>query len=309
MEQPQHRIEKNMANTKKCVLVVGATGYIGRQVVKELVSRNYQVVAVSRRPAKQGEFEGAEVRIADVTDPQSLKKLFHDDINVVISCMACKRGMPADFDKIDYQATLNVLEAAQANITDHFILLSAICVKVPKLPLQYAKLKMENALMISGMDYTIVRPTAYFWTMDRQFDNIRKGRAGWIFGSGELTRYNPISKEDLAEFMINCVEDTHHRNRLYIIGGPETPENVVTNKRNIEMIFEALGEKPNIRSVPYWLLSTAIGMTKFIALFIPKVRQITEILRIFHYYSTNDMLAPGYGTRTIKGHLDMLAKE
>ena len=298
-----------MDNTKKRVLVVGATGYIGRQVVAELVSRNYQVVAVSRRPAKQGEFEGAEVRIADVTDPHSLKKAFHDDINVVISCLACRRGMPADFDKIDYQATLNVLEAAKANITEHFILLSAICVKVPRLPLQYAKLKMENALMISKMDYTIVRPTAYFWVMDRQFDNIRKGRSGWVFGSGDYARYNPISKEDLAEFMINCVEDSHHRNRVYIIGGPETPENIVTSKRNIEMIFEALGKKPKVKSLPLWLLTTVIGMTKFIALFIPKVRCVAEILRIFHYYSINDMLAPGYGTQTLKDHLEMLAKE
>ena len=298
-----------MDNTKKRVLVVGATGYIGRQVVAELVSRNYQVIAVSRRPAKQGEFEGAQVRIADVTDPQSLQKAFHDDINVVISCLACHIGMPADYDKIDYQATLNVLEAAKANIVDHFILLSAICVKVPRLPLQYAKLKMENALMISKMDYTIVRPTAYFWVMDRQFDNIRKGMSGWMVGNGEDARYNPISKEDLAEFMINCVEDTHHRNRVYLIGGPETPENIVTYKRNMEMIFEALGKKPKVKSLPVWLIPAAIGITKFIAVFIPKVRHATEFLRIFHYYSINDMLAPGYGTRTLKDHLEMLAKE
>jgi divinyl chlorophyllide a 8-vinyl-reductase len=298
-----------MDNAKKRVLVVGATGYIGRQVVAELVSRNYQVIAVSRRPAKQGEFEGAEVRIADVTAPQSLKKAFHDDINVVISCLACHMGMPADYDKIDYQATLNVLEAAKANITDHFILLSAICVKVPRLPLQYAKLKMENALMISKMDYTIVRPTAYFWVMDRQFDNIRKGMSGWMVGSGEDARYNPISKEDLAEFMVNCVEDTHHRNRVYLIGGPETPENIVTYKRTMEMIFEALGKKPKVKSLPGWLIPTAIGITKFIAVFIPKVRHATEFLRIFHYYSINDMRAPGYGTRTLKDHFDMLAKE
>jgi divinyl chlorophyllide a 8-vinyl-reductase len=298
-----------MDTTKKRVLVVGATGYIGQQVVKELVSRHYQVVAVSRRPAKQGEFEGAEVRIADVTDPQSLKKAFHDDINVVISCLACRIGIPADFDKIDYQATLNVLEAAQANITDHFILLSAICVKVPRLPLQLAKLKMENALMISGMDYTIVRPTAYFSVMERQFDNIRKGSSGWVFGSGEYARYNPIAKEDLAEFMINCVEDTHHRNRVYLIGGPETPENIVTYKQIMEMVFEALEKKPKVKSLPFWLLPAGIAATKFFGVFIPKVRYATEILRILRYYSTNDMRAPGYGTRTLKGHLAMLAKE
>ena len=119
-----------MDNSKKRVLVFGATGYIGQQVVKELVKRNFQVVAVTRRKVEKKEFEGAEVRIADVENLESLKKeAFRDKINVVISCLSSSTPLPEEFYKIDYLATLNILHAAQKNITDHFILLSAICVR------------------------------------------------------------------------------------------------------------------------------------------------------------------------------------
>ena len=131
-----------MDNANKRVLVFGATGYIGQQVVKELVKRNYQVVAVVRREVKKEDFEGAEVRIADATNRESLKKeVFRDNINVVISCMGSSIPTSEAFYKIDYQATLNILHLAQENVTDHFILISAICVRCPELPLQHAKLK------------------------------------------------------------------------------------------------------------------------------------------------------------------------
>ena len=49
---------------------------------------------------------------------------------------------------IDYQATLNALEAARAAGAQHFVLLSAICVQKPTLEFQKAKLKFEDALQV-----------------------------------------------------------------------------------------------------------------------------------------------------------------
>ena len=107
-----------MDNSKKCALVFGATGYIGQQVVKELVKRKFQVVAVTRRKVEKKEFEGAEVRIADVENLESLKKeAFRDKINVVVSCLAARTPLPEEFYKIDYLATLNILHAAQEIIS------------------------------------------------------------------------------------------------------------------------------------------------------------------------------------------------
>ena len=64
---------------------------------------------------------------------------------------------------MDYQATSNVLQAAQAHQASHFVLLSAICVQKPLLEFQHAKLKFEQELMrAQNITHSIVRPTAFF---------------------------------------------------------------------------------------------------------------------------------------------------
>lgn len=85
------------------VLVVGATGYIGKFVVKELVARGYNVVAFARERSgiggKQGAEDvraalpGADVRFGDVSSLDSLKREgFRDKVDVVVSCLASRTG-------------------------------------------------------------------------------------------------------------------------------------------------------------------------------------------------------------------------
>ena len=70
---------------------------------------------------------------------------------------------------IDYQATKNVLDVAQQQGAEHFVLLSAICVQKPLLEFQHAKLKLEAELQrLQGMSYSIVRPTAFFKSLAGQ---------------------------------------------------------------------------------------------------------------------------------------------
>lgn len=221
------------------------------------------------------QFEGAEVVLADVTDPASVAKAFNRKIDIVISC----------------------------NEVDQFILLSAICVRKPDLPLQLAKLKMEDELMRSGIDYTLIRPTTYFWVYDVQTKFIRKGRSGYLIGTGNQACQNPIAKEDLAEFILGCIGNSKHINRVHILGGPEVPDNIVTSKDSLLMIFEAMGKEPKLVSIPDWLIVAVIHTTRFIGLFWRKIGVFSEFLRTTRYYLINDMRAPGYGSITIKQHL------
>ncbi|MDP6734355.1 MAG: NAD(P)H-binding protein [Gammaproteobacteria bacterium] len=290
-------------NNAKTVLIVGATGYIGRAVVAESVRQGYDVIAVTRSSKNDSQFDGAEVVLADVTDPASVAKAFSRKIDVIISCLACRSGLAQDFDAIDYKATLNILNAAIANGADKFILLSAICIRKPDLPLQLAKLKMEDALMRSGIDYTIVRPTAYFWVFDTQTRMIAKGRPGYVVGSGDQASHNPIAKEDLAEFMVSSIDDSERNNRIFIIGGPEVPENIITYKESLRMVFESMGKEPRLVSIPGWVVTAVIRITGFIGLFSRKVGVFSEFLKVTYYYLENDMRAPGYGSKTIRQHL------
>ena len=287
----------------KTVLIVGATGYIGSAVVTESVRQGYDVIAVTRSLTNDCQFDGAEVVLADVTDPVAIAEAFNRKIDVVISCLACRSGLARDFDEIDYKTTLNILNAAKENGTGKFILLSAICVRKPDLPLQLAKLKMEDALIRSGIDYTIVRPTAYFWVFDAQTRMIKNGKPGYLIGTGDQARHNPIAKEDLAEFMVGCIGSSEHQNRIFIIGGPEVPDNTVTYRDSLMMIFESMGKEPKLVSIPGWLLTAVIRITGFIGLFFRKIGVFSEFLKIVYYYLENDMRAPGYGSITLKQHL------
>jgi divinyl chlorophyllide a 8-vinyl-reductase len=293
----------------KTVLIVGATGYIGNAVVAEAVRQGYSVIAVARSLKNDCQMDGAEVVLADVTDPASIAKMFNRKIDVVISCLACRSGLARDFDAIDYKATLKILNAAIENGTDKFILLSAICVRKPDLPLQLAKLKMEDALIRSGIDYTIVRPTAYFWVFDVQTRMIAKGKPGYVIGGGDQASHNPIAKEDLAEFMVGSIGSSERKNRVFIIGGPEVPDNIVTYKQSLLMIFESMGKAPKVVSIPGWVLTSMIQLTRFIGLFYRKIGVFSEFLKITYYYLENDMRAPGYGSRTLKQHLTDITRK
>jgi divinyl chlorophyllide a 8-vinyl-reductase len=291
------------SKNRQTVLIIGATGYIGSAVVEESVRQGYDVIAVTRSPAKEGQFDGAEVVVADVSEPASIANMFARKIDVVISCLATRSGLPKDFDDIDYKATLNVLNAAQENGADKFILLSAICIRKPDLPLQLAKLKMEDALIRSGIDYTIVRPTAYFWVFDVQTKMIAKGKPGYVIGTGEQATHNPIAKEDLAEFMVGSIGNSERKDRVFILGGPEVPDNIVTYKDTLSMVFESMGKEPNIVSIPRWVLMAVIHSTWFIGLFFRKIAVFSEFLKVILYYLENDMRAEGYGSITVKQYL------
>lgn len=74
-----------------------------------------------------------------------------------------------------------------------FVRLSAICVQKPRLAFQHAKLAFEVELQASGLDWTIVRPTAYFKSLSGQVERVRQGKPFLMFGDGTLTACKPIS--------------------------------------------------------------------------------------------------------------------
>ena len=69
------------------------------------------------------------------------------------------------------------------------------------------------------------------------------------------------------------------------------------------MIFEALGKEPRIISVPDWMFTALIRITRFIGLFTRRVAVFSAFLNVVYYYMVNDMRAPGYGSVTLRQYL------
>eukprot|EP00898_Chlorokybus_atmophyticus_P007813 jgi/Chlat1/8032/Chrsp71S07505 len=302
------------------VLVVGSTGYIGKYVVKELVKRGYNVIAVAREKAGIGgkmdeektreELPGANFVFSDVTDERVLTKAVSSTpIDVV-----------ADSWKIDYQATRNAMEAGKAAGAKHFVLLSAICVQKPLLEFQKAKLKFEAELQADeDMTFSIVRPTAFFKSLAGQVESVKSGGPYVMFGDGQLASCKPISEADLASFIADCVQKEDKINQVLPIGGPGE---ALSALQQGTMLFEIVGKKPKFIKVPIQLMDGIIGFLEFVSRFFPSLEDGVEFGRIGRYYAAESMLlldpdtgkydaskTPSYGKDTLEAFFKRAVKD
>ena len=281
------------------VFVLGATGTIGLATVRALVHRGHEVVCFVRPRAGVGGslaaddsvrlLAGASVRFGDVSNPTSLARdgFRGEPFNALVSCLASRTGAPKDAWAIDHQAHLNALAAAQQAGVTQFVLLSAICVQKPLLAFQQAKLAFEKVLIESGLNYSIVRPTAFFKSLSGQIDRVRKGKPFLVFGDGTLTACKPISDDDLGAYLADCLDDVNRHNRVLPIGGPGE---AITARQQGEQLFAALGLTPRFKQVPVALLDVIIAVLTTLGRVVPALAAKAELARIGRYYATESML-------------------
>ena len=178
--------------TPRRVFVVGATGYIGKHAVRELVARGHHVVCFARasvtgKPATSGQ---AAFRFGDVTDPASIVRdgICGERFDAVVSCLATRTGAPKDAWLVEDEANRHVLDACREAGATHFVLLSAICVQKPLLAFQHAKLAFERTLAASAVDVVyLIQPSMS--TLERQLRGViaeEERRAGEASALNEL---------------------------------------------------------------------------------------------------------------------------
>jgi len=312
------------------VLLLGATGSIGRATARALVVRGHQVVCLIRhrqggQPLRGDDelqrcLQGAEVRWGDASDPQSLRHqgFANGHFDAVISCMASRTGAPKDAWQIDYLANADALQVAKDTGVKHFVMLSAICVQKPMLAFQHAKLAFEKELMESGLIYSIVRPTAFFKSLSGQLQRVKQGKPFLIFGDGKLTACKPISDDDLGDFLAGCLTQQSRHNRILPIGGPG---HAITPHAQGAYLFKLLGKKPHFKSVPLGLLDCIAGTLGILGKIVPFFADKAELARIGRYYASESMLVwdakanrydadltPSHGTQTLFDAYDLWIK-
>ena len=292
--------------SKLKVLVAGASGYLGRYVVKEFAERGYGVRALVRnreRLAGVGpNFEPdvselvEEVVIGDATDKASLQGACKG-VDIVFSCMGLTKPQPnITSEDVDHFGNLALLEDAIANGVKRFIYVSVFNSDM----MMDSELVRSHELFVrdlraSCMPYTVVRPSAYFNDMGMFFNFARKGHV-FLFGDG-TNRFNPIHGEDLAKV---CADGANAQgNHEVSVGGPEIFSYDETN----QMAFEALGIEGKITHVPMWVGDMALIV---IGLF---NKPFETIMSFALSVSRMDNIAPSTGTNRLTDfYLDLAAQ-
>ncbi|MFS0738090.1 NAD(P)H-binding protein [Sphingomonas sp. 1P06PA] len=277
--------------TRRRVLLLGATGTIGRATAAALVAAGHDTVCLVRQ--RSAEVPGlparCAVQVADLTDVGSILRdgLRGEPFDAVISCLASRTGAPADAWAIDHGANLAALRAAEEGGVGQFILLSAICVQKPRLAFQHAKLAFEAALIASGIRHAIVRPTAFFKSLSGQVDRVTRGKPYLLFSDGRLTACKPIADADLARYLVDCIDNEARLGRILPIGGPGP---AITPRDQGEALYALLGRQPKFRSVPVGLLDAIIAGLSLAGRLAPRLAAKAELARIGRYYATESML-------------------
>jgi len=188
------------------VLVAGATGQTGQQIVKRLQQQGYRVHALVRDTAKANEQLGPDVDYVqgDVKDAASLTAAMSGVHAVISSIGARGKDGPDRPEMVDYQGVRNLVDAAKAARVRQFVLVSSRGVTHEGHPLNRMfgdvliwKLKGEDYLRGSGLAYTVVRPGGLL--------NEPASTGDIAFEQGDRTFSGTLSipREDVA---IVCVE-------------------------------------------------------------------------------------------------------
>jgi len=300
---------------KMRVVVFGGTGYIGRATVKELAARGHSVVVLTRDRSGIGgeqslddvrasfsEDGGVEVIAGDVTDEASLSSALaslEPKVEAGVCCLASRSGGRQDSFDVDYQATMNCSNALRKLGGKQFVLLSAVCVQRPKLAFQEAKLQAEQELAKHGdeMAYSIVQPTAFFKSLLGQVKGVKGGAPFVMFGDGTQVSCKPISEQDLAAYISDCLWDPKKKNATLPIGGPG---DAMSFKEQGELLFSLLNKEPSFICVPYWIFDVVQGVIEF---FTGKDSDTAEYGRIGRYYAEESMLVLDPATGAYSGEL------
>lgn len=195
-------------------------------MVRALVERGAHVRAVAHTQGRERVVagEGVEVCYADVTEPSSWQAAM-EGVDAVVHLVAIirERG-DLTFDSVNHQGTAHVVAAARQAGVRCFVHLSAIGAQDdPLFPYLESKARGEQAVIQSGVPYTILRGSILFGQGD-EFINILAGVVRLsalvpVAGNGKA-RFQPIHVQDIARCLVQALERDDIRGQTIEIGGP-----------------------------------------------------------------------------------------
>ncbi|MGI9378648.1 MAG: SDR family oxidoreductase [Methyloligellaceae bacterium] len=202
-------------STSELVLLTGAAGKTGRQVLKALVARQFPVRTLVRRQEQEKAMRSlgaADVAIGDLYDSRSLEAALTDCTKIVHICP------PMDPGETEIAETL--IELSQKSDIRHFVLYSVLHPLLRDVPHHHRKLEAERALVNSGLTYTILQPARYMQHLLPLWDSLQETGVHSMPFSTDV-QFCVVDLADLAEVTALVAAESGHEQATYQLAGPQ----------------------------------------------------------------------------------------
>ncbi|BAY34076.1 NmrA family protein [Nostoc carneum NIES-2107] len=246
------------------ILVTGATGGIGRRVVRLLRQQEKSVRAFVRLSSRYSELEhrGAEIFIGDLQQDKDIQQACKG-VDYIISA----HGSDSDALSLDYRANIELIDQAKANGVKHFVLISVLGADrgYEDAPVFKAKRAVEKYLEASGVNYTILRPSGLASNLLPLAERFRETGLYLLIGDPK-NRTSIVSTDDLAKIAVDSLTVEGARNQTLAVGGPE-----ILTRGDIPQIFSRIFNKqPIVINAPLFAID---GLRSALGLFNPQTQQ------------------------------------
>ncbi|AFY35785.1 SDR family oxidoreductase [Calothrix sp. PCC 7507] len=242
------------------LLIVGATGTLGRQVARRAIDEGYKVRCLVRSTKKAAFLKewGAELVSGDLCYPETLPRAL-EGVTAVIDAATSRPTDSLSIKQVDWDGKVALIQAVKAAGIDRFIFFSILeAEKYPEVPLMEIKRCTELYLAESGLNYTILRLAGFMQGLIGQYGiPILENQPVWVSGVSSPVAY--MDTQDIAKFAIRALNVPETEKQAFPLVGTRA----WSAEEIINLCERLSGKEARITRMPINLLRTVRRVIKF----------------------------------------------
>jgi uncharacterized protein YbjT (DUF2867 family) len=242
------------------LLIVGATGTLGRQVARRAIDEGHKVRCLVRSPKRAAFLKewGAELVKGDLCNPQSLTGAL-EGVTAVIDAATSRATDSLTIKQVDWDGKVALIQAAKTAGVERFIFFSILDAdQYPQVPLMEIKRCTELFLVESGINYTILRLAGFMQGLIGQYGiPILENQPVWVTSNSSPVAY--MDTQDIAKFAMRSLSVPETQKQAFPVVGtrPWSAEEI------INLCERLSGKEARITKMPINLLRTVRRFIRF----------------------------------------------
>ena len=249
----------SVKDARGAVLVTGGAGFLGGYVMRYMFDAGYSPKALVRSSEDAAKLQalGAGVVYGDLRDKTSLERALDGTVAVVHMAAVVKSNSRQLYYDVNELGTRNLIEACVKKGVKRMVHVSTQDVTFMRGDYALSKLKGEEAVKSSALEFTIIRPTAIYGkgecALSGMLNLIRKLPVVPV-PYGKDSRIQPVYAGDVAIAITNSIGNRNSIGKTYTVAGPD----VFTYGELADAIMVGMGVKKPKILIPFWIMKPLV---------------------------------------------------